>query len=85
MAKQNEVVAPAVARAIKASKGARIDSEGHKALIRDIVGSSDPDSLADNVAAVSNLSALNQEAERYGLIKTERDLPAFWRAVQAAM
>lgn len=76
------ICSAAIARAIKASNGGRLNNEAHKALMADILKTSSPDESIENVTSVGNLSALNQELERYGLITTVRELPAFYKAVK---
>ena len=90
--KTNEVmreiktVGKAIAGAIKACGGNRITQEAAKAASVELLKSSkDPMQAVENAQAFMNLSALNQELERCGLVKTERTLSALMTEVQAQL
>ncbi len=85
MARNIETLAPAIARAILASNGHRLSAEQHKSLLADVANTSKPTDLVDNLTSLGNLSALNQEWERFGLVTTERDIPAMIVQIKASL
>ena len=80
-----QTTATAIASAIRACNGGRISQEAARAAMESLTKVSAPDELVDNLATLLNLSALNQELERCGLVKTERTLSALMAAVKAAL
>lgn len=79
------VVSAAIANAIKTCNGQRITQEAAKTAMGEIAAKSDPADLVDNLSVMLNLSALNQDLERAGLVKTERTLSALMAGVKAAL
>lgn len=79
------VCAQSIAQAIKSCNGQRITQEAAQSAMKDLIVKSKPDELADNMTCWLNLSALNQELERHGLVKTERAVPALIGAVKAEL
>jgi len=85
MATSLEIKAAAIAAAIRASNNGAITADAHRALVAQVAKDSPGEEMAANVVAVSNLAALNQELERYGLIRRERTLPALMSAVKTLL
>jgi len=75
--KQNSVIAPILARVLNANGYKRLTTDQAAAAAREAAIASAPDDMIDNVQAiVGNLSALNQLLEKFGLVHTDRDVPA---------
>ena len=81
-----KVVGKELAKAIKACNGGRITQEQAKVSQRALLLSNkDADIACSNAEVFMNLSALNQELERCGLVKTERTLSALMTEVAAQL
>lgn len=80
-----KLISKALAGAIRASGGNRITADAAKAAMREIMQGVGDGDLADHLSPLMNLSALNQELERSGLVACDRKLSALMQGVKAEL
>ena len=77
-----ELRASAIASALRANGAKRITQEQANMALKSALADAAPEQIVDVASTFMNLSALNQELERHGLITTERSLPALLAEVK---
>lgn len=81
---QMEIVADAIAKALKANGKTKFQTEDHKAALQHVASNSDPDALVENISRIANISAVRQELEKGGIIPSKESDSALIRAVKAS-
>jgi hypothetical protein len=83
--RNTQLIANHVAVAIKSCGGGRITTEAAKVAMQALGTASQPSDMVENMAVFFNLSALNQELERCGIVRAERTLTALQAQIRDAL
>lgn len=83
-------VGASLARAIRACNGNRITQEAAQAeqarlMMDGLAAGLPPAQISENCSCYLNISALNQDLERHGVVKTDRAVPAYITVVKAEL